>query len=125
MNQPTLKLSGSSLEIAKQIHELKKKGDQDYLELMIHIHEYGNDLLEKLNEKNMPQIVNLFDELARELALPEDVMKKYVIDATYLDSHDIVFLKYLEDPTFVYDPDRGGEDLKFEADNPTIGDEAE
>ena len=90
----TYKLCGDSLDTALLIHELEQEADEACTEIQAKITEYQTQLLQEFDANFTPRFNALIRQLSKELCIPFDEIKHYRLDATYLEDHNIAFLKH-------------------------------
>lgn len=90
----TYKLCGDSLETATEIHDLEKEMDEAYYELQKKIVEYQTQLLQELDANFTPRFNELLRRLSKELCIPYEEITQYRLDGSYLEDHNIAFLKH-------------------------------
>lgn len=95
MAQPSIiyRLTGASLETAKEIHLATKEANKSYDEIQKQIAEYAHNLLVPFNEAYELKFTTLLRRLAKNLGIPENEITNYHLDASYLDDHELAFLK--------------------------------
>lgn len=114
---PTYRLDGKALEIAKELHEYSKKANAEYRDIAVQIADFSNSLMVVFDQKHNDIFQDIFNRLAHELCIPVDQMRKFNLDATYLDDHNIAFMKQgpIQDNVMIMDAD-AGIDGSFEVD---------
>lgn len=90
---PTYRLDGEALAIAKELHEYSKQTTLEYQAIMMQVAEYSGVLMLAFDEKHSDKFKDIFQRLANELAIPFEQMRKFHLDATYIDDHNIAFMK--------------------------------
>ena len=106
---PTYRLDGEALEIAKELHVYSQQANEEYRGVALQIAEFSQALMLDFDEKHNPKFQDIFNRLAAELSIPVEQMKKFNLDATYLDDHNIAFMKQgpIEDNVMIMDAEAG------------------
>lgn len=110
---PTYRLDGVALEIAKELHEYSKEVQKEYQGVAMQIAEFSQSLMLAFDEKHNNRFQDIFKRLAQELSIPVEEMRKFHLDATYIDDHNIAFMKQgpINDNVMVMDPNAGEDQL--------------
>ena len=124
---PTYLLAGEALEIAKEFHNFSQSVSEEYKgieqqmqeysdELHRQIHEHNEALLVAFDEKHHLAFEDLFDRLAKAVGITRNEIKNFRLDATYLNQHDIAFMKQgpIDDNVLICNTDPEDEELDIE-----------
>lgn len=105
---PTYRLDGEALEIARELHEYSKKTTKEYQAIMMQVAEFSGCLMMAFDEKHSDKFKDIFQRLADQLSIPVDEMRKFHLDATYIDDHSIAFMKQgpIDDKVMVLEDDQ-------------------
>ena len=108
---PTYRLDGEALKIAKELHDYSQVANEEYRGVALQIAEFSQALMTDFDEKHNPKFQDIFNRLAQELSIPVDQMRKFNLDATYLEDHNIAFMKQgpIEDNIMIMDAEAGQE----------------
>jgi hypothetical protein len=120
---PTYRLDGKALEIAKELHEYSKEVQKEYRQVALQIAEFSQALMLNFDEKHNDRFQDIFRRLAEELSIPVDEIRKFHLDATYIDDHNIAFMKQgpINDNVMVMDPNAGDDQLEmFDGEEDTL-----
>lgn len=90
---PTYRLDGEALAIAKELHEYSKETTKEYQGIMMQVAEFSGCLMAAFDEKHSDKFKDIFQRLADQLHIPVDQMRKFHLDATYIEDHNIAFMK--------------------------------
>lgn len=101
----TYKLCGESLETAKEIHELTKESNKEYEEVEARVRAYSESLMAEFNAKYNQRFSDLLLTLAQQLGIPHDQITFFHLEVSYLDDHNIAFLKHCPKGARVQDQD--------------------
>ena len=104
---PTYRLDGEALQVAKEIHEYSLKCNVEYLEIQKQVQEFHDALMGEFDEKHNEPFQKFFEHLAKSLAMSIDEIRTFRLDATYLDDHNLAFMKQgpIEDRVLVMNSD--------------------
>lgn len=102
---PTYRLHGKSLAIAKELHAHSKIANEEYRQIGLEVAHFADALMVKFDEKHDATFRDIFHRLGQELGITVDEMRKFNLDATYLEDHDIAFMKQgpIEDNVMIMD----------------------
>jgi hypothetical protein len=89
----TYRLDGKALEIAKELHDYTKSIGAEALEIERQCEEFNDALMGAFDEKHNQRFQDIFQRLADELSIPVNLMRQFNLDATYLEDHNIAFMK--------------------------------
>lgn len=100
----TYRLDGKALEAARDIHEYSKMVDEDYKQITLEIQKRSMELeqemlklVQEFEMKHAEPFTRLFERLGKALNLTVQEVKSFHLDATYIDSHNIAFLRQTPD----------------------------
>lgn len=89
----TYRLDGRALALAKELHEYSKEVKKEYKGIARQITEFSAALMQDFDEKHDGRFREIYQGLADELSIPLDLMRTFNLDASYLDDHNIAFMK--------------------------------
>jgi dsDNA-specific endonuclease/ATPase MutS2 len=104
----TMKLAGKSLEKAAKVRDAWANIQADYKTLEDTLRNYSEQLFHSLEAKHEGPINEALKELADEVCLPVEELRKCNLDTTYLEDFQVAFLRHSPDQTQNIQPLHGG-----------------
>ena len=89
----TYRLEGEALEIAKELHAHTKNVQKDFELIAVQIAEFSQELTQEFDERHDSGFRDIYERLAAAVGIPMEQMRTFNLDPSYLDDHNIAFMK--------------------------------
>ncbi len=86
-------LQGQSLDIAKKIQVANEESQEHLDRIELQVAEFKAKLINEFEEQHGATFKNLFSQMAQAICVPIEQLKSYHLDLTYIDTHELAFLK--------------------------------